>query len=98
MAVPIASRLSPYRLPPPRTRNSPPGHRLLPGSPCGIPGVLRLVPVNATLGLSLSGSTLMVVGPPNSISQIGVEAQSLINPSHVDLAEGDSLTISPMQL
>ncbi len=54
--------------------------------------------MNATLGLSLSGSTLMVVGPPNSISQIGVEAQSLINPSHVDLAEGDSLTISPMQL
>jgi len=54
--------------------------------------------VNATLGQSLSGSTLMVVGPPNSISQIGVEAQSLINPSHVDLAEGDSLTISPIQL
>jgi outer membrane protein assembly factor BamB len=55
-------------------------------------------PAEAWLGLSLSGRTLMVVGPPNLVALIDVEQRTVIRSEHVELADGDSLTVFPMQL
>ncbi|MDQ3654432.1 MAG: hypothetical protein M3457_05060 [Chloroflexota bacterium] len=68
------------------------------GATFGAPFSEFEAPGDAQLGLSLSGDTLMVAGPPNAVSRIDVEREIVIRSSNVPLADGDTLTDSPFQL
>lgn len=55
-------------------------------------------PAGSWFGLSLGGTTLMLVGTPGEIAFIDVAEQALIDEEVPDLPEGDLLTVFPLQL